>query len=344
MSKKAYQKNGVKIVYGNAMDLYNSWENPMVIISDGPYGIKGFKGDPPTHEQLAEWYEPHIEMWSKKATPQTTLWFWNTEVGWATVHPVLVKHGWKYRNCHVWDKGIGHIAGNVNGKSIRKLPVVTEVCVQYTKEPIFEVADKKMTMKEWLKYEWKRTKLPFSKTNEVCGVKDAATRKYFTQSYLWYFPPVEAFEKIQKYANLHGDKNGKPYFSVNGKSPISKNEWSKLRAKFNYSHGITNVWHEPTVNGKERLKNGMKSLHLNQKPLKLMDRIIRASSDPGDLVWEPFGGLCSGIISALELKRRGIASEIDTEIFNYAAKRLEEISKDSKLDLQPYPQSSYHQM
>lgn len=335
MDKKTFQKNGVKIALGDSINFYDSWESPMVIISDGPYGIKGFPGDPPTHEELAEWYEPHIEMWSKKSTPQTTLWFWNTEVGWATVHPILVKHGWKYRNCHIWDKGIGHIAGNVNGKSIRKLPVVTEVCVQYTKEPVFEISEKKLSMKEWLKHEWERTQLPFYKTNEACGVKDAATRKYFTQSYLWYFPPAEAFEKIQQYANLHGNKNGKPYFSIDGKKPITKDEWIKLRAKFNYSHGVTNVWHEPTVNGKERLRDGMKSLHMNQKPLKLMDRIIQTSSDEGDLIWEPFGGLCSGMVSALQLKRQGVACEIERNVFDNAIKRIENNLHNPKLEFQP---------
>jgi SOS regulatory protein LexA len=330
-NKNIHKKNLVKILHGDAMEFYDNCEAPTVIISDGPYGISGFPGDPPTHEGLGEWYEPHIKKWSEKATPQTTLWFWNTEVGWATVHPILVKHGWKYRNCHVWDKGIGHIAGNVNGKSIRKLPVVTEVCVQYTKEPSFEVEGKKLSMKEWLRYEWSRTGLPFSKTNAACGVKDAATRKYFTLSHLWYFPPAEAFEKIQQYANLHGKKTGRPYFSMDGEKPISKEEWLKFRAKFNFSHGITNVWHEPTVNGKERLRNGAKSLHLNQKPLKLMSLIIRASSDPNDLVWEPFGGLCTGIISAAELNRKGIACEVDKLVYQEALKRFDQHFGQSKL-------------
>ena len=150
------------------MEFYDSWPPPIVIISDGPYGIAGYPGDPPTHEGLGEWYEPHIEKWSKRSTSQTTLWFWNTEVGWATVHPVLVKHGWQYRNCHIWDKGLGHIAGNVNGKSIRKFPVVTEVCAQYTKEPVFKGDNKQLSMKEWLRREWTRTGLPFYKANEVC--------------------------------------------------------------------------------------------------------------------------------------------------------------------------------
>lgn len=322
--KKVSKKNGVEIYQGDVLDFYDSWGTPTVIVSDGPYGIKGFPGDPPTHEELAEWYEPHIKKWSELATPQTTLWFWNTEVGWATVHPLLVKYGWKYRNCHVWDKGIGHIAGNVNGKSIRKLPVVTEVCVQYTKEPSFLVQNKQVSMKEWLHSEWKRTGLPFSKTNEACGVKDAATRKYFTQSYLWYFPPIDAFEKIQAYANKYGDKNGRPYFSIDGKKPITKLDWGKLRAKFNYSHGITNVWHEPTVNGKERLKNGAKALHLNQKPFKLVSLTIEASSDPGDLVWEPFGGLCTAVLAAATLKRKAVGCEINAEVYKHAVRRLED--------------------
>lgn len=308
---------------GDALKLYDTWEPPIAIISDGPYGVSGFPGDPPTHEGLASWYEPHIKKWSERSTPQTTLWFWNTEVGWATVHPILEKNGWKYRTCHIWDKGIGHIAGNANGKSLRKLPVVTEVCVQYTKEASFTLNGKHVPMKEWLKYEWARTGLPFSKTNEVCGVKDAATRKYFTQSYLWYFPPIDAFEKIQKYANKYGDKKGKPYFSIDGKRPITGSMWSKYRAKFNFIHGKTNVWHEPTVNGKERLKNGAKAVHLNQKPLNLMRLIIRASTDVNDLVWEPFGGLCSAMVACAELKRKGVAAEIDRDIYLAAKKRIQ---------------------
>ena len=330
-SQRLPKKNKIKIFHGDAMTFYNKWESPMIIISDGPYGINGFHGDPPTHEGLGEWYEPHIKKWSEKATPQTTLWFWNTEVGWATVHPVLVKYGWRYRNCHVWDKGIGHIAGNVNGKSIRKLPVVTEVCVQYTKDPFFEVDDKRLNMKEWLRHEWKRTGLAFSKTNIACGVKDAATRKYFTLSYLWYFPPAEAFEKIQQYANHYGKKTDKPYFSIDGKKPISKEEWVNFRAKFNFSHGITNVWHKPTVNGRERLRNGSKSLHLNQKPLNLMNLIIKTSSDQHDLVWEPFGGLCTAMISAAELNREGVACELNDQIYQEALKRLDQHFKQPKL-------------
>ena len=228
---------------------------------------------------------------------------------------MLVKNGWEYRNCHVWNKGIAHIAGNSNGKTLRKFPVTTEVCVQYTKKVLFYVNGVKMDMQRWLRHEWKRTGLPFSKTNEACGVKNAATRKYFTKDHLWYYPPAEAFGKIAEYANRNGNMDGKPYFSVNGKTPITGEEWSMMRAKFYFENGITNVWQEPAVRGTERIKKRYKCLHSNQKPLKLMNLCIRASSDVGDVVWEPFGGLCSASIASHILKRKCYAAEIFTRLF-----------------------------
>ena len=107
---------------GDALDVYRSWPKPTAIISDGAYGVRGFHGDTVGTDRIAEWYQPHIEAWSRLAGPATTLWFWNTEVGWATVHPLLVRHGWEYVQAITWDKGIGHIAGNVNGKTIRRFP------------------------------------------------------------------------------------------------------------------------------------------------------------------------------------------------------------------------------
>lgn len=320
-----------KLFNEDFLNCYKNWPKPTVIISDGPYGIDGFPGDLKSPEDLEKWYEPYIDAWTKAATPQTTLWFWNTELGWANVHKMIVNKGWQFVNCHTWDKGLSHIAGNVNTKTIRQFPVVTEVCVQYVKKPEFTVENKRATMQEWLRYEWKRTGLPFSKTNEACGVKNAATRKYFTNCNLWYYPPSEAFEKITQYANAHGEKKNKPYFSINGKTPITKQEWESLRAKFYCRYGINNVWRENQLNGSERLKNGTKTLHNNQKPLKFFKIIIEACTDKEDVVWEPFGGLCPSAISALELGRISLSSEINSDVFLDAVKRVKTFDFQSQL-------------
>lgn len=319
---ESFARDCVTIHFERAENLYDRWPTPVCITSDGPYGIRGFPGDPPTVEGLIEYYTPHIEAWSRRSIPQTTLWFWNTELGWATVHPLLVANGWEYRGCHIWDKGVAHVAGNANSLTLRKFPVVTEVCVQYVKAARFKVDGREMSMQEWLRYEWQRSGLPLSMTNKACGVRNAATRKYFTQCHLWYYPPVDAFVKLSKYASTHGNPAGRPYFSVDGKRSLSGQEWAKLRAKFNCEVGINNVWREPAVRGMERLKEKYRCLHNNQKPLRLIEIAIRASTDEADVVWEPFGGLCTAAVAAHSLKRVCVSAEIISEYYLAAKERL----------------------
>jgi len=312
-------EHGVSIYNGDVLELYDEWESPTVIISDGPYGLNAFHGDCKTPEDLPDWYEPHVRAWSRKATAQTTLWFWNSEIGWATVHPVLVKHGWVYVRCNVWDKGIAHIAGNVNLAKLREFPCVTEVCVQYVKEAMVDG----VPLKEWMRKEWERSGLPLYKANEAAGVANAASRKWLTKDHLWYAPLPEEFEKLAKYANIYGRNSGRPYFSLNGRV-MTKEEYAKLRPKFHCRVGVTNVWREPPLHNSERIKvgKGGRSVHLNQKPLKLMRLIIEASSDPNDVVWEPFGGLCSATVAAHQLNRRCYAAELEKEFFKIAVGRL----------------------
>ncbi|MFQ5915681.1 MAG: site-specific DNA-methyltransferase, partial [Nitrospinota bacterium] len=195
----------------------------------------------------------HIEAWSKYSTPQTTLWFWGTELGWANVHRVFVSQDWEYRACHIWDKGGSHVAGNANSLTLRKFPVVTEVCVQYVKAARFIINGRKVNMQEWLRHEWLRTGLPLRLANEACGTLNAATRKYLTVDHLWYYPPPDAFQRLIDYANRNGNPEERPYFSVDGKRSLTATEWSKMRAKFNCEVGISNVWREPQVGGKERI-------------------------------------------------------------------------------------------
>lgn len=336
-----------RLHFGDALDAYDAWAPPACIISDGAYGVGGFPGDPRTPETLADWYAPHIESWAKLARPSSTLWFWNTEVGWATVHPLLDAAGWKYEQTITWDKGIGHVAGNVNSRTIRRFPVVTEVCVFYSRKLTLRSGGEEIPARDWMRLEWKRSGLPFKAANTACGVKDAATRKYFAQDWLWYFPPSEMMERLVHYANEHGDPGGRPYYSLDGKQPVSGAEWGSLRYRWNLEHGVTNVWSHPALRSSERFKGsgkrhaprvhkptaGIASAHLNQKPLNFMHRILNACTQPGDVVWEPFGGLCSAVTAAIELDRRGFAAEPYPDFYDLATERLAqaEIESESRL-------------
>ena len=317
-----HSRDSVRIDFGDSLKICENWEAPTVIVSDGPYGLGSYPGDPVSPEGLAECYRPFLLKWYERSLPSTTLWFWNSEQGWANCHRMIEECGWEFRNCHIWDKGISHVAGNCNTKTIRKYPVVTEVCAQYVRKNYMKSGTQEYSIRDWMRQEWHRTGLPFRLTNEACGVKDAATRKYFSKDHLWYFPPAEAFVHIAAYANKFGAEDGRPYFAKENGQPFTSSEWDLMRAKFHCEIGVSNVWSLPAVRGAERVKVGGSCLHMNQKPLELLERIIRSSSDPGDVVWEPFGGLCSAAIAALRTGRKAYAAEINPKFFNAAKERL----------------------
>ena len=314
--------------HADALACYEEWQAPNLILSDGAYGLGLFRGEAPTPQGLPETYAPHAAAWAKYALPGTTLWFWNSELGWATVHSTLDLHGWQYEEASIWDKGIQHIAGNVNSKTIRGVPVVTELAVRYSRKATLPgPGGVHLPLKEWLRAEWRRSGLPMHQANPACGVRNAATRKYLTECHLWYFPSGEAVAAMADWCSRHGRPLGpgeKPYFSIDGVNAPSSAAWDRLRAKWTHSHGVTNVWSEPPVNGEERVRlgSGKKALHANQKPLRLMERQVLATTDPGDIVWEPFGGLCSGSVAAVRHGRQAYAAELDTEYYEAAKARL----------------------
>jgi hypothetical protein len=299
--------------FGDALEFYLEWEAPDVIISDGPYGLGIYPGEMRTPTTLANFYRPHAEAWARAAKPSTTLWFWNSELG------------WEYQEAVIWDKGIGHIAGKVNSKTIRGVPVVTEIAVRYTRKvTLRDHEGSELPIKDWLRSEWLRSGRPFSESNKACGVKSAATRKYLTSDHMWYLPPSEALVAMAQWCQAHGSPTERPYFSLDGENPPSLPDWDAMRAKWNHIHGVTNVWSCPPVSGAERLRlgSGSKVAHANQKPLSLVRRQIELSSDPGDMIWEPFGGLMTGMVAAVETGRRGCAAEINEAFFERARDRV----------------------
>lgn len=79
------------------------------------------------------------------------------------------------------------------------------------------------------------------------------------------------------------------------------------------------VWQIPRVCGTHKERAGF---HGCQMPEQLLTRIVRASSNPGDLVLDPFAGSGSTLRVALQLGRRAIGFELSEEYARQAEKRL----------------------
>jgi len=63
--------------------------------------------------------------------------------------------------------------------------------------------------------------------------------------------------------------------------------------------------------------------HPTQKPISLLERIILASTNEDDLVFDPFSGSSTTGVAAIKLKRKFVGCELDADFIALSSKRLD---------------------
>jgi site-specific DNA-methyltransferase (adenine-specific) len=81
---------------------------------------------------------------------------------------------------------------------------------------------------------------------------------------------------------------------------------------------LRDVWEIPAVINVSKERSG----YPTQKPLALLERIVLASSNPGDLVLDPFCGSGTTLIAAIKHGRRALGMDANPEAIKIARERL----------------------
>jgi len=101
------------------------------------------------------------------------------------------------------------------------------------------------------------------------------------------------------------------------------------------------VWDIPNV----KANHVEKSEHPCQFPVSLVTRLVRALTDPGDLVLDPFGGVMTTGVASIREKRRFLGIEVEKKYVSVGAERLQATLRgtvplrDDKPVAQPNPKS-----
>jgi len=90
--------------------------------------------------------------------------------------------------------------------------------------------------------------------------------------------------------------------------------------RYRYTHPA-NIWIDTVVPFWSMPEN---TPHPTQKPEMVVERVMKASSNPGDVVLDPFMGSGTTAVVAVRLGRRFIGFEINEEYVRLAAKRLDQ--------------------
>lgn len=96
--------------------------------------------------------------------------------------------------------------------------------------------------------------------------------------------------------------------------------WNKGHTwNFSNQNEMHNFIESPICMGSERIK---KPKHPTQKPIKVLKHIIQIASNPKDIVLDPFMGVGSSAIAALQLNRKFCGCEIKREYYEATIERI----------------------
>jgi modification methylase len=98
-------------------------------------------------------------------------------------------------------------------------------------------------------------------------------------------------------------------------------------------------WEIPVCTGKERLKIDGSKAHTTQKPEALLYRVILSSSNPGEVILDPFFGTGTTGAVASKLHRHWVGIEQDEQYVRLAQARLDALeSREYQADVYATPQ------
>lgn len=150
---------------------------------------------------------------------------------------------------------------------------------------------------------WEREKGRGAKTNW----KNCSEDIWFCTVSDKYFFNVDAVKIRRRVIAPYTDSEGNP------------KDWEKTEnGNFRLTHP-SNIWTDLTVPFWSMPEN---TDHPTQKPEKLLAKIILASSQPNDLVFDPFLGSGTTSVVAKKLGRRYVGAELDLTYCCFAEKRL----------------------
>ena len=156
--------------------------------------------------------------------------------------------------------------------------------------------------------------------------KNAFKRKhdvifFYGKSKHAFFSTEDSTEPISEFSKSKYTKEDE-----NGKYKEIRHKDGSIHKQYMRSHQrIRDVWEIPVINANANERMG----YPTQKPLKLLDRIIKASSNEGDVVLDPFCGCGTTLEAAQKLNRKWIGIDIAF----HAIKRVSSIRLQERCEL-----------
>ena len=165
----------------------------------------------------------------------------------------------------------------------------------------------------WTYKRWSNSKMGLLNNHQVILFYSKTDRFKFNRIYTEYSETTNIDQILQERVR---DKEGKAKYKTdeNGNVVIGK---SKKGVP------LSDVWEIPYLNPKAKERVG----YPTQKPVILLEQIIKLVTDEGDIVVDPFAGSGTTLVAAKILNRKYLGMDISSDAVLIAEKRLETLIK-----------------
>lgn len=289
-----------QIICGDSIDELKKLPNHSVdlIIADPPYWkVVNEKWDYKwrTENDYMYWCKQWIQEVARVVKKTGSFYLFGYFRILAYLIPEVERENFSLRQQIIINKGMKTVSGRAT-KNYKMFPNVTESI-------LFFAYNNQPEIKKFLLERQKEKGLSAKEINERMEVKSnggGLWSLYTGENILAQTPTKEQWEKLQQILGFQ-----KPYSEVN--------------FIFNAQMGFTDVWDDIDFYKEKRY-------HTTQKPVQLIERLVKASSNEGMIVLDPFIGSGSTALAAKRLNRYFIGIDIDPKYCQIAKERLEDKS------------------
>jgi len=177
-----------------------------------------------------------------------------------------------------------------------------------------------------------------------CGFALEINKFHFLNDIVWFKPNASPNLSCRFFTASHEtllwarkEKKGKHIFNYKTMVEWKNNYQKEIKCKYCGKRDYYEILHEKgkqmrsvwAINTPQRIEKTF-GKHPTQKPIKLLKRVVLASTNKGDLILDPFTGSSTTGLAAYLLGRKFIGIDNEKKYLDLSIKRFEELDKNLK--------------
>lgn len=294
-----------------------------LVCTDPPYNIGKAKWD--KIPNYIEWCGKWIKESERVLKDNGSLYLWHNDMVQIAQLMEYTRQNTRFifNSFIIWDKGDVRANGWKNpsdNNALRSWFNTAEYCLYYTFQSetglttVMLDTNNFPTMRKYFKELQEYIGLNKKQILEKIGQN--ADHCFRWNSSQWDMPTPETYQQLIDTFHINQWDGFREYESLRKEYESLRKEYESLRYVHNLDERHNNIW-------KSTAKPNNGKLHVCQKPLDLIERIVRASSNENDIILDPFVGSGTTAIAALNTGRTFIGFEKDETYYNIANRRIQ---------------------